>query len=72
MVERLEVEIARKPLTAAMDNVLAWRMGEAFSAAAKETAGDPIDRGLALLHYLNDKGFDVFTRAREGAPHDPQ
>ena len=51
-----------KPLTAAMDNVLAWRVGEAHSAAAKESSGDYIDRGLALLRHLNDKGFDLVER----------
>ena len=48
-----------RELTAAMDNVLAWRLGEAFSATSKETVGDFIDRGLALRHHLQEKGFGV-------------
>lgn len=50
-----------KPLTSAMDNVLAWRMGEALSKARQHSAGDYIDVGLALLHELNAAGFDVVT-----------
>lgn len=56
-----------KPLHAGMDNVLAWRIGEAHSAAAKESAGDYIDRGLALLRHLNEKGFDIVPKLEPSA-----
>lgn len=49
----------RKPLTAAMDNVLAWRLGEIANKAMDERAGDYIDRGLILLDMLNKRGFAV-------------
>jgi len=53
-----------KPLTAAMDNLLAWRLGEITSkAAASKDVGDYIDRGLILLRMLNETGFVVY--------HDP-
>ncbi len=48
-----------KPLGASMDNVLAWRLGEACNKAAAETAGDYIDRGLALRRRLEDAGFGI-------------
>lgn len=52
-----------KPLTAAMDNVHAWRLGQATNAAQAETKiGDMIDRGLVLLRELNARGFDVVVR----------
>lgn len=41
-------------------NVETWRLGEACSQAAKDSAGDYIDRGLSLLHRLAEKGFGVF------------
>lgn len=41
------------------DNLDAWRIGEACSAAASASAGDPIDRGLVLLRELEAKGFAV-------------
>lgn len=41
------------------DNLDAWRIGEACSAAANASAGDPIDRGLVLLRELEAKGFAV-------------
>lgn len=46
-------------LTAMMDNVLAWRLGEACEKAAKASAGDYIDRGLILLMALGEQGFSV-------------
>lgn len=55
-----------KILDAAMDNVLAWRLGEIAHESLKPMAGDYIDRGLILLKLLNDKGFDVILREREG------
>lgn len=54
-----------KPLTAAMDNVLAWRMGEACARAYRAPSGDYIDTGLALLRELNENGFAV---AAQGTP----
>lgn len=51
-----------KALTAAADNVEAWRLGEACNAAAKASAGDLIDRGLSLLHELDAKGFAVVMK----------
>lgn len=47
---------ARK-VTAAMDNVIAWRLGEIARAAAQAPAGDLIDTGLGLLKMLEEKGF---------------
>lgn len=41
-------------------NVTAWKLGNAAHAAALASAGDPIDRGLALLKALQDAGFGVF------------
>lgn len=50
-------------LNAAMDNLLAWRLGDACAkAAADPKAGDLIDRGLILLRELNARGFDVIQR----------
>ncbi len=51
-----------KPLTASMDNVLAWRLGEiALKAGDRDRTdvGDPIDRGLILLRLLEEKGFEI-------------
>ena len=57
--------MVEKPLDSAMDNVLAWRMGQACTAAAEDQkCGDPIDRGLILLHQLNEKGFGVFEKQK--------
>jgi len=50
---------ALKPLTAAMDNVDAWRIGEAVLAVQKERSGDPIDTGLILRRLLESKGFGI-------------
>jgi len=60
------------PLSAACDNVLAWRLGEACNAGAKASAGDLIDRGLVLLRELRERGFLVVQatdadRASSGA-----
>lgn len=42
------------------DNVMAWRLGEACDAAAKDPkCGDPIDRGLILLRELEARGLGV-------------
>ena len=51
-----------KPLTSMMDNVLAWRMGEAARETMKAPGGEAIDTGLILLRLLNEAGFDVVTR----------
>lgn len=51
-----------KPLTASMDNVLAWRLGEIAREAGsieREDVGDPIDRGLILRRLLEEKGFEI-------------
>jgi len=45
-----------------MDNVYAWRLGEAHSIAGKSPAGDYIDLGWALAKALHEKGFDIVPR----------
>lgn len=58
----------KRPLNAAMGNVLAWRMGRVCLEAAdpKQSVGDYIDRGLILLRLLNEAGFEVFEAERKG------
>jgi len=53
-----------KPLTAAMDNVLASKLGQIAleSCSPEQKVGDSIDRGLILLRLLKEKGFEVFER----------
>ncbi len=51
-----------RPLDAAMDNVEAWNLGEACAAAAKASAGDYIDRGLALARELDAAGFAIVMK----------
>lgn len=60
----------KRPLTAAMDNVLAWRMGKVANEAMdrKQRVGDYIDRGLILLRLLNEAGFDVIVRRESPTP----
>lgn len=58
------------PITAACDNVLAWRIGEAHAAASDVTAGDYIDRGLVLLLELRKRGLLVI-QATDGAAAAP-
>lgn len=60
-------EISGPPLDAAMDNVLAGRLAEAFRVALKASVGDSIDRGLALLRALNEQGFDVLATGEKNA-----
>ncbi len=51
-----------RTLTASMDNLDAWRLGEIAKAAGspdRTDVGDPIDRGLVLLKLLNEKGYTV-------------
>jgi hypothetical protein len=50
-----------------MNNVYAWRLGEAHSIAAKSPAGDYIDRGWALAKALHEKGFDIVPREKLSA-----
>ena len=54
-----------KPLSIAMDNVQAWRLGEAAQTASKAPAGDPIDRGLALRRVLEESGFVLIAETRQ-------
>jgi hypothetical protein len=49
------------------DNLGASRVGSALSAAIAASAGDQIDRGLALLRELQAKGFGVFELNAEPA-----
>lgn len=65
--ERVRWMSSDGPLTTAMDNVLASRMGTACQAAMSMSAGDLIDRGLGLLLKLNESGFDVTYRAEPAA-----
>lgn len=64
-----------RPLTAAMDNVLASTLGEAQRKADKDiraNAGDYIDAGLILLRHLNAAGFDVIVRPLSSSPEPVQ
>lgn len=47
------------PLTCANDNVLMSRLGAICKEAAKDSAGDYIDTGCALINRLNAAGFEV-------------
>jgi hypothetical protein len=53
----------KQPLESSMDNVLAWKLGKACNAAAGESAGDHIDRGLALRRHLELEGFGLVLLA---------
>jgi hypothetical protein len=46
-------------------NVVASRLGLACNAAASQSAGDSIDRGLGLLQELQKQGFGVFDLGAE-------
>lgn len=51
-----------KPLTVHMDNLDAWRLGQIAQEAGdpkRKDVGDPIDRGLVLLHLLNGQGYSI-------------
>jgi len=49
-----------KPLTAAMDNVLAFRLGKvALAAGTAKAIGDYIDRGLLLRRLMEESGFGI-------------
>jgi len=67
-------------LTAAADSVLCMRLAEAVRGALDASAGDSIDRGLALLAELKKQGFGVIylgepernagvTECPHGVPH---
>ena len=55
-----------KPLTANMDNVLAWRLGKVCLDAAdpKKPAGDYIDRGLILRRLMEEAGFLIILKSK--------
>jgi hypothetical protein len=66
--------IRRRPasgnaLTPAMDNLLAWRLGEVCleAASSSQKVGDHIDRGLIMLRLLDRAGFEVHLKSRGGA-----
>ena len=49
-----------EPLTSAMDNRLAWSLGEVAAEAGNQDrtdVGDLIDRGLILRRLLEENGF---------------
>lgn len=51
-----------EPLTAAMNNVLAWRLGKVFHRVLKNgtsDVGDHIDAGLILHRFLEEHGFEI-------------
>lgn len=52
-------------VTNAMDNVVAWRLGEIVRRASEEPAGDYIDTGLILLRMLEEKNFVLCYDGRE-------
>lgn len=49
-------------------NIVASKLGRATLSAANASAGDSIDRGLALLKSLHDQGFGVFQIGEYAAP----
>jgi hypothetical protein len=53
----------RPPLTSAMDNVDAWRLGEAVlhAASPEQKVGDFIDQGLILVRILRERGYGIIT-----------
>ena len=55
------------PLTDAMDNVLAWRLGEVAHKAVEAHSCDLIDRGLILRRLLEESGFAVCVLAQRTA-----
>lgn len=54
------------PLTAAMDNVIAARLGQLARQAGKDRkdVGDDIDRGLILRRLLEEAGFGIVKLPR--------
>lgn len=57
-----------RPLSAAMDNVDAWRLGEIYHKARKVPAGDYIDTGLALRRLLEEQGYGIVKLETDPAP----
>ena len=57
MTDTKRTNMTIRKVTAAMDNVLAWRLGEIVRKAHEAPAGDYIDTGLGLLKMLEEKGF---------------
>ncbi len=58
-----------KLLTAAMDNVLAWKLGVIVKEAGaldRKDIGDPIDRGLVLRRLLEENNFHIIYTGDEG------
>jgi hypothetical protein len=53
------------------DNVNAYKLGRACEVANHRSAGDGIDRGLALLQELQTEGFGVFDIGAEYITHPP-
>ena len=57
-----------KPLTAAMDNVLAYRLGLTVLEVnnyPRHKIGDEIDRGLVLRRVLEEKGFYLTKKGKQ-------
>jgi hypothetical protein len=53
---------SKPPLTCAMSNVLAWKLGETAMKAGnpnRKDVGDLIDRGLILCRMLEEAGFEL-------------
>lgn len=63
--ELADAKKAARPCTSAMDNVVAWRLGEIAMAAADHPAGDLIDTGLVLRRMLEERGFRLCFTGRE-------
>ena len=57
-----------KPLTAAMDNVIASRLGQLARQAGKDRkdVGDDIDRGLILRRLLEEAGYGIVRLPKRG------
>lgn len=61
--------MTKKYLTATMDNLDAWRLGECARETMKGPAGDLIDTGLILRRLLEEKGYGLVKL--EGSVHEP-
>lgn len=62
LATEVDVKTAGKTLTASMDNVLAWRLGEIVLETMKsKDVGDFIDRGLILRRLLEEKNFYLIS-----------
>lgn len=51
--------LTKKYLTASMDNLDAWRLGQCAREAMEGPAGDLIDSGLILRRLLEESGYGV-------------